>query len=61
MTAIDVEFGIRREYQWIGHGLGHAHQARSARLIGTLTYFRKNATTASTFSSKLNLASTFSA
>ncbi len=27
MTAIDVEVGIRREYQRIGHCLGHAHQA----------------------------------
>ena len=28
MTAIDVEVGIRREYQRIGHYLRHAHQAR---------------------------------
>ena len=27
MTAIDVEVGIRSEYQRIGHCLGHAHQA----------------------------------
>ena len=38
--------------------LGHTNQAASAKLIGTLAYFRKNATTASTLSSKLNLAIT---